>query len=233
LIRNRGKREEGRGKSGRRSSALFRRASRLGVVALLATSLGGCTDWAGYDIDMLWGYIPFLSTMRTSVAYDAYELPRLPAPGSVPVASPMGEVLPAFTQTELDAVAPTLVNPLSATPEVMARGEMMYLRHCSACHGVEGAGDGTVVGPGRFPFATAVRDPATAARSDGYLYAVVRAGRGLMPAYGERMGHLDRWAVVLYMRQLQGMGAAGPIGPAPLTPEAEALADTIPGAQVR
>jgi mono/diheme cytochrome c family protein len=225
LIRNRGNREQG---TGSRS-----RLPRLLLVGLLGANLSGCTDWAGYDIDMLWGYIPFLSTLRTAPSYDPYDMPRLPAPGSVPVAGPMGEVLAPFAQTELETVAPTLANPLSATPEVLARGETMYLRHCSACHGVEGAGDGTVVGPGRFPFATAIRDPATAARSDGYLYAVVRAGRGLMPAYGERLGHLDRWAVVVYMRQLQGMGAAGPTGPAPLTPEAAVLADTIPGAQLR
>jgi hypothetical protein len=38
------------------------------------------------------------------------------------------------------------------------------------------------------------------------MYAVIRAGRGLMPAYGPRMNHLERWATVMYVRQLQAQG---------------------------
>lgn len=201
------------------------RARKLfGVIALGAMGLGGCTDAAGYDLDVLFGYIPILSTLRGTVSYPPHTLPRLPAAGSVPVSSPLGDdELAPFTQTQLDSVGAVLTNPLPRTPEVLARGQVVYERQCSVCHGVAGDGAGTVVGPGRFPPATAVRDPATAARSDGYLYAVIRVGRGLMPAYGERVSHQDRWAIVHYMRQLQG-GAAGPqmVTPAGESPAAEA-----------
>jgi hypothetical protein len=73
-----------------------------------------------------------------------------------------------------------------------------------------------VVGAGKFPFAPPVNGGTAVARSDGYLYAVVEAGRGLMPPYGERITHLDRWALVEYVRALQrNAGATGTARPNP------------------
>ncbi|CAN5631808.1 cytochrome c [soil metagenome] len=185
--------------------------SLVGLMAVASLTVSGCRDAAGYDLDVLFGYIPIFSTMRGTVSYQPYQLPRLPAPGSVPVSSPLQDDLPPFTQLQLDSVGAVLTNPIPASAEVLARGQVVYERQCSVCHGVLGDGAGSVVGPGRFPSATAVRDPATAARSDGYLYGVIRVGRGLMPAYGERISHPDRWAVVHYVRQLQGGVASPPV----------------------
>jgi mono/diheme cytochrome c family protein len=39
--------------------------------------------------------------------------------------------------------------------------------------------------------------------SDAYIYAMIRVGRGLMPEYGSRISHFDRWHIVNYVRQLQ------------------------------
>jgi mono/diheme cytochrome c family protein len=197
----------------------------IGLVALGSLSVTGCTDAAGYDLDILFGYFPVLSTMRGTIAHQPHTLPRLPAPGSVPVSGPLGDDMAPFTQMQLDSVGAVLTNPLPATPEVLARGQVVYERQCSVCHGDLGDGAGSVVGPGRFPSATALRDAATAGRSDGYLYGVIRVGRGLMPAYGERIAHEDRWAVVHYMRQLQGGVAAAPV----VTPAGELPAQTQPG----
>jgi mono/diheme cytochrome c family protein len=183
----------------------------LGVVAL-----SGCTA-----LDRALGIIPWFNMMRESVAYDPYQLPRLPAAGTVPVVNPRGDVPAPFDQTELETVAGALTNPLQPTPEVMLRGNVLYQRHCMACHGPEGAGNGPVVGPGKFPFAPAVVGPQASGFSDGYLYGIIRVGRGLMPAYGDRMTHADRWAVVLYMRQLQqgGQVPAAVVQPAEAVPE--------------
>lgn len=211
------------------------RTLALGVVALAVT---GCTDWALYDLDVAWGGIPALGMLRGSVAYDPYELPRLPAPGAVSLETPGREVLPAFTQLQLDSVGAVLVNPLTATPEVLALGQQVYETQCTVCHGPQGAGDGTVVGPGKYPFAPPINGAATAARSDGYMYGVIRVGRGLMPAYGERVHHLERWATVLYLRTLQQGGAAAPAAtpaaaPAPAGADAPAAGavDTLQAAR--
>lgn len=207
---------------------MFNRSKLIGALALGSLALGGCTDAAGYDLDRLFGMIPVFSTMRGTVTYQPHELPRLPPAGSVPLSSPLGAGPEAFTQLQLDSVGAVLANPLTATPEVLARGRVMYERQCSVCHGVLGDGAGTVVGAGRFPPATAVRDPATAGRSDGYLYAVIRAGRGLMPAYGERIAEGDRWAIVHYMRQLQGgTPGAPPLVPAAVEPVEQTVGERI------
>ncbi len=47
----------------------------------------------------------------------------------------------------------------------------------------------------------------TRQRSDGYIYAVIRHGRGVMPRYGDKIRDpMDRWRVVRYVRQLQQGG---------------------------
>ena len=191
------------------------RADRRFLRGLVLASfvLAGCTDAAGYDLDYIIGRVPLLATMRGTVSIEEQTLLRLPPPNSVPVSSPIGEVLPAFTQAQLDSAAATLTNPLPATPEVQARGAAVYANQCAVCHGAQGEGTGSVVGPGRFPLGPVLNAGLATGRSDGYLYAIIRVGRGLMPAYGERIGHDDRWAVVHYLRQLQGQAPAA--GPAP------------------
>ena len=205
-----------------------RKGRALAAIAGLALAGSACTDWAGYDLDYFWDALPVLSTMRGSVTYDPYDMPRLPAPNSVPLATGNGDVPGPFTQLQLDSAAATLTNPFagSADPTVLARGQAVYTSQCFACHGPTGAGNGPVVGVGKFPTAPAINGAATAGRSDGYIYGVIAVGRGLMPAYGERVTHNDRWAVVSYLRALQRQGGA-PATAAPVNPP-----DSVPGTAV-
>lgn len=190
----------------------IRGAVRAAVVVAALGTAAGCTDWAGYDLDALWAKTPLLGMMHSSVAFDPYDMPRLPAEHTIPLSTPMGDLPPRFTQTQLDSAAATLTNPFAgqASAQVMERGQAIYERQCSVCHGTMGAGDGTVVGPGKYPFAPPINGAATAGRSDGYIYGVVAVGRGLMPAYGWALAHDDRWAVVSYVRSLQQQGGAAP-----------------------
>jgi len=210
-------------------------AKKLVLAALLAgPGLSACTDWAGYDIDVASGKVPQLANMRRSVIPDPYAMPRLPAPHSIASGNPMGDVPERFSSAKLDSVAPTLANPYAggAPPAVLARGAAEFHNNCYVCHGPAGAGNGPVVQPaqgaggksyGRFPGAPAINGAQTAARSDGYIYGVIAAGRGLMPPYGERVPHLDRWAVVEYVRSLQAAAGNAPrrAGAAPATPAAQ------------
>jgi mono/diheme cytochrome c family protein len=207
----------------RRPSAPRGRGRRraVAIAVALAAGLSGCTDAAGFDLDMLLGRVPFFSYLRTSPAPAPYEMPRLPAEGSIPAITPRGDLPPPFTQQDLVAGAASiegLQNPLQPTADVLARGRLQYEQHCSVCHGDQGAGDGSVIGPGRFPFASPVHAGAIARLSDGYLYGIIRVGRGLMPAYGERTNHLDRWAIVLYMRQLGAQPGVTVPADAPIAP---------------
>ncbi|HEU0299366.1 MAG TPA: cytochrome c [Longimicrobium sp.] len=201
--------------------------ARRGVLAASAIVLCACTDWAGYDLDRASGAVPAFSTMRNDVTPDPYQMPREPVPGTVPTQHPLGDVPAAYTQAQLDSIAPTLANPLPRTPQVLARGRLQYERNCAVCHGAAGDGAGTVIdAQNKFPFAPALNAAATAGRSDGYLYAVIDVGRNFMPPYGNRITHLDRWAVVHYVRQLQGTAATQ--GPPPAAAPAGAPVDSAP-----
>jgi mono/diheme cytochrome c family protein len=151
--------------------------------------------------------VPIFSYLRNAPSLDPYEAPR-PAPyGSVPFNTPAGESLGPVEATEagLYAFAATLKNPLPANDSLgMRAGKVMFERQCAVCHGTEGKGNGPIIGPGKFPMAPDLTASTTVGRSDGYIYAIIRTGRGLMPSYGPKVNHMERWAVVNYVRHLQG-----------------------------
>jgi mono/diheme cytochrome c family protein len=117
-------------------------------------------------------------------------------------------------------------NPVVADARSRARGEVMYERNCTICHGADAAGP-TDAFLGVWPLLAAypLTAPVTLDRTDGYLYGMISVGRGAMPAYGQRIPFWDRWDVVNYLRTLQGIapnsGAQGSPDPDP-APAAEA-----------
>ncbi|HEX5872329.1 MAG TPA: cytochrome c, partial [Longimicrobium sp.] len=192
--------------------------ARAALFTAAFTLSGACTDWAGYDLDRASGAVPAFSTMRNDVSPDPYQMPREPVPGTVPTQHPLGDVPAPYTQADLDGVAAGFANPLPRSAQVLARGKLQYERNCSVCHGALGDGQGTVINAqSKFPYAPALNAGPAQARSDGYVYGVIDVGRGLMPPYGNRITHLDRWAIVHYVRQLQG-GAAQAAPAAAVTP---------------
>lgn len=185
-----------------------------GLLAACGPTPGERWDFGMTHVDYIWDRFTWTRTLRESPSYDRYELPRLPAAGAIPVVNPMGDVGRPFTQQELGTVAAALANPLPPSAEVIARGRYVYQNQCVVCHGATGAGDGPVIGPGKFPYAPSLLTPTAQAYSDGYLYGITRVGRGLMPAYGSRIPEPERWALVHYLRVLQtGQDVAPPMPP--------------------
>ena len=189
------------------------RRARLGALAIGALALGGCTQ-----IEAAMASVPFLNFMHEAPFFDPYEAPRPAPPNSVPLESPAGVGEPTIptpvTENALNAFAAGRSNPLPRDTMTLARGQVVFETYCSVCHGPQGQGNGPIVGPGKFPLGPDLRIPNTVGRSDGYIYAIVKAGRGLMPSY-RRIPPEDRWAVVHYVRQLQGQG--GTAAPAAAT----------------
>ncbi|MEX2283174.1 MAG: c-type cytochrome [Gemmatimonadota bacterium] len=191
--------------------------------ALLVLASTGCTQF-----ENAMASIPVFSFLRDAPFFDPYESPRPAPPNSVPFSSPAGDVPgpifsgPLVTDVALTAFGATVQNPLAANDTAaLSRGKVMYDRHCMVCHGPQASGGGPIVGPGKFPpLVPNLMLPQTVNRSDGYLYGVIAAGRGLMPAYGPRMNHLERWATVNYLRQLQRGGAPAAPTAAPVQPAA-------------
>jgi mono/diheme cytochrome c family protein len=96
-----------------------------------------------------------------------------------------------------------IANPIPADARSLRNGRMYFTINCAVCHGYEGKGDGPIVAKG-FPGIPLVGAASpTPGRTDGYIWGMIRNGRGLMPSY-DRIGELDRWDVVNYLRGLQG-----------------------------
>jgi mono/diheme cytochrome c family protein len=154
--------------------------------------------------------VPWFTTMRDQPSIRPFEMPRTPPVGSVPTTG---------REDSLDLLLDLkdVVNPLPVTWESQRRGRQVYEQYCIVCHGPAGHGDGTVVA--KFVPPPDLALPATQQRSDGYLYAMIRQGRGIMPRYGDKVRGADRWAVVNYVRQLQGL-VTQPPAPPPARPGA-------------
>ena len=201
------------------------------TVALALVTLTGCKPLDDVMVALAG------RSMRDQRTFDPYENTRLPAEGSVPFAAgnypaedgtvnlgqPEGIALPYFTQLDLGVpgvgapVVQGLVNPTDpGSAESLARGEELYLRFCVVCHGPDGVGANAYIADKHLLLpAYNVSGAQVAAYSDAYLYAMIRVGRGVMPEYGSRISHFDRWHVVNYVRQLQRQAGSLPAGAQP------------------
>jgi mono/diheme cytochrome c family protein len=177
----------------------------------------------------------FGRSMRDQRSFDPYENPR-PAPegsvafaagnypakdGDVNLGQPEGVAIPYFTQLDLGPeigvggpAIQRLVNPTDPTSAAsLERGEEIYMRFCVVCHGPDGVGTNAYIAD-KHPLLPAynLSGEQVSAYTDQYLYAMVRVGRGLMPEYGSRVTHFDRWHVVNYVRQLQAQAGNAATG---------------------
>ena len=195
--------------------------SRAAALAALSLSFAACTP-----LDNALASVPFLAFMRNAPFFDPYEAPRNAPPGSIPFESPAGAYMAPLEPTDAAlnafAASPAGQNPYAHEDSAaLAHGQKMYERHCAVCHGDDATGNGRIVGPGKFP----MNPPnlITSGRSEGYIYGIIRTGRTLMPSYGARTSHTDRWAIATYIQHLQAQ-AGSAAAPAP------AAATTTPAA---
>jgi mono/diheme cytochrome c family protein len=187
---------------------MFRARAALGLL-VMGTLLSGCTR-----IEQAMASVSFLDFMHSSPAFDPMEATR-PAPEhAVPYATGTGDPwMPPIEASEvaLNAFGDTAVNPLPMDSATLARGEEVFNTFCFVCHGTTGVGNGPAIGQGKLPYAANLMLPITVNRTDGYIYGVIRSGRGLMPNYKRIPSH-DRWAVVNYVRELQRQAQADSAG---------------------
>ena len=206
------------------------RNARVFLVAVLALGSAGCEAWYNRvpSPDHLWHIIPWFDHMiqqRSVHPYESAEVPRNTVPGTVPITG--GEAnWEAEFKAGNSATADRLVNPYAGGampadslrdtggPEVpvfpstlAARGDSAYATYCAVCHGMSGNGQSPITP--RFP-APSLLTPQARGRSDGYIYSMIRYGRGLMPRYGDKVYSPElRWAIVNHVRRLQ-VGDSGP-----------------------
>jgi len=189
------------------SETAHQRTSVLATL-VLCTSLASCTT-----VDRAVGTVPWFTTMRDQIGVRPFEaglqgdsVPRwLPPEGSIPTRG---------REDSLDLFGPGLRavdamrNAVVLDDAGRERGRRIYNTYCAVCHGVEGRGNGPVAG--RLGYVPDLTLDMTRERTDGYIYAVIRHGRGVMPPYGgdKIREPRDRWLVVHHVRALQGAAPA-------------------------
>jgi mono/diheme cytochrome c family protein len=195
---------------GRWRCAVSAKTLRVAAIALMPLALGACswfTDFREQPSIKPW------DSVADTIA------PRGQPVNSVPVT---GALTPgyAFGYAPLPSVVDSmsvLVNPrdparLSAAEldSSIANGHRYFQQNCAVCHGDAGMGNGPATKYG-LPGISIVFD-ITKTRTDGYIYGMMRNGRGVMPSYN-RIEEPDRWDVVNYVRGLQGkLGRTVPTG---------------------
>jgi mono/diheme cytochrome c family protein len=202
------------------------RKLRLALVAAGALGLAGC-QWWYYDVpspDALMHAIPWFDHMITARYIHPYQtaaVPRETPPGSVPITGAevdyeqewaVGNTTHAdrlvnpFAGGDSGAVAPPGPDVPTVPETIEARGDTMFHTYCSVCHGQDGSGNGLV---GVKLGAPSLLTARARAFSDGYIYSIIRYGRGIMPRYGDKIyAPIDRWAIVEHVRKLQQQAPA-------------------------
>ncbi len=195
--------------SGKHWVGRTRSAAALAVAAAGLLTLGGC-DW----------FTTFKDQPRVEPWEEEYTgADTIPFPANPEFSVPTsGGGVPALVISHapmpatLDSLA-SIPNPTAPTAASLQNGRKYYQINCAVCHGLAGAGDGKAASFG-VPAPSLLADHAKTL-TDGYIYGMIRNGRGLMPTY-DRIESADRWDVVNYIRGLQGLLASsvptGPVG---------------------
>lgn len=105
--------------------------------------------------------------------------------------------------------------PMEADADLMERGQERYNIYCSACHAVDGSGNGAVHqraevlaknGQAIWVKPTDLREQRIIDQPFGQIYATISDGLNNMPAYRAQIPVEDRWAIAFYMKALQSAG---------------------------
>jgi len=201
------------------SSRAPKNALRLTVVLATTVGLSGCewfTDFKRQPHVVTWE-----SWRPDSLGVRGSPQGSVPTDGTA-MASWMVSYTPSIAA--IDSLA-GIANPVAVSEASLTAGRMQYQINCAVCHGDTGDGQGAATRFG-FPAINLLTD-LTKGRTDGYVFGMIRNGRGLMPPYN-RIEERDRWDVVNYLRALQGRVTGVPFERGPLA-RPGVTGDKVPG----
>lgn len=103
------------------------------------------------------------------------------------------------------------VNPLSATPENVERGQKTFGAYCMVCHGLDGQNTGVPFAEKMSPPVPPLNSSAVQSYSDGQLHWIIQNGVSPsgMPASKDVFRDEEIWQLVLYIRHLPPKGSLG------------------------
>ncbi len=199
------------GTSRRRKDEMTRRimptVRRFALIAPAVLSLTACewfTDFKRQPMVTTWEQDSILKSVRGA--------PQGSVPRTGTAVSAM-QVSYASLPFQIDTIGALAQNPTPVTEASLANGHKYYEINCAVCHGEKGDGMGAATRYGIPPFNLLL--DMTKNRTDGYIFGMMRNGRGLMPSYN-RIEEADRWDVVNYLRALQGLVTGVQVATGPL-----------------
>jgi mono/diheme cytochrome c family protein len=180
-------------------------AKPLLLVVALSLALSSCEWFTDFKRQpSIWTWEPVKDTLTPSRGN-----PQMSVPTTGTAVAGFQVSYGAFPAT-IDSMA-SIRNPTPASDSSLANGRKYFQINCAVCHGDRAMGDGPATKFG-MPGINLTQD-VTKGRTDGYIFGMIRNGRGLMPPYN-RIEEMDRWDVVNYLRALQGVnGKTVPVGP--------------------
>jgi hypothetical protein len=111
--------------------------------------------------------------------------------------------------------------PPPLTRKLVLRGRDRFEKFCAPCHGIAGDGDSQIARVMTLRRPPSLVDRFAASLPDQRFVFVMEHGYGLMPSYGTSLPYRDRYAVLHYIRALQGREVALASLPAALQHEAK------------
>jgi mono/diheme cytochrome c family protein/uncharacterized membrane protein len=96
---------------------------------------------------------------------------------------------------------PAQTSSLPDTPPRLSNGARIFIENCTACHGIDGSGQGQLVLDGQVPNPGNFRDPQQVTlRTPREWYNVITNGRieNLMPPWRDALSEQERWDVAMY-----------------------------------
>jgi mono/diheme cytochrome c family protein len=205
----------------------MRRAARYAARFAPLLTLGACSWFTDFKQQ------PKIDPWETSSDTIAF---RGNPQGSVPT---NGSAAPGFEYDRLPmpqsiTAMANIPNPIPANSASVNRGRIQYQINCEPCHGPLGMGNGPVTKYGYPVPAIGSGSNAATKLTDGYIFGMIRNGRGLMPTYN-RIEEPDRWDIINYLRSIQGKGTIAadtshgrPGETGPLVPGASQMGPTRP-----
>jgi mono/diheme cytochrome c family protein len=197
----------------------IQRSVRLTLLVAPLLGVGGCewfTDFKRQPSVVTW------ESWRT----DSLGVRGAPQ-GSVPTD---GTAMPSWLVSYSPAIATidslaAIPNPVPVTEASLANGRKHFQINCAVCHGenADGQTPNSRYGLISIPLTADI----TKNRTDGYIFGMIRNGRGTMPTYN-RIEERDRWDVVNYVRALQGKVTGIPFERGPLA-RPGVNGDKVPG----
>lgn len=183
-------------------------AAVLGVAALLVMLFTGQKTWFSTtppieiqpNLDHQFKAIP--QSPNTFFA-DGKSL-REPVEGAVA----RGAQVYTLGQGDIDAAETANVEPADLPKDsefLLARGQNRFNTFCSPCHYYNGQSENSAVSKKGWAGIPNLTRPETAALSNARIFHIISAGQNLMPSYADKIDPIDRWAIIRYLRTLQGV----------------------------